>query len=95
MPGRTCPVAHPNPRIHALRAIFVVRGGDTCRSIFNSPSIALTPLASCRSQFYDLEELFRTGGQVPDTNYIFMGDFVDRGYYSLETFTRLLTLKVR
>ena len=23
-------------------------------------------------QFYDLEELFRTGGQVPNTNYIFM-----------------------
>lgn len=23
-------------------------------------------------QFYDLEELFRTGGQIPDTSYIFM-----------------------
>ena len=23
-------------------------------------------------KFYDLEELFRTGGQVPDTSYIFM-----------------------
>lgn len=33
--------------------------------------------------------------QVPDTNYIFMGDFVDRGFNSLETFTLLLALKAR
>ena len=27
-------------------------------------------------QFYDLMELFRTGGQCPDTNYIFMVGFM-------------------
>jgi serine/threonine-protein phosphatase 4 catalytic subunit len=31
----------------------------------------------------------------PDTNYIFLGDFVDRGYNSVETFLLLLALKVR
>ncbi len=55
-------------------------------------------------------ELLRVGGDCPSTNYLFMGnhdsrhehkyssalgDFVDRGFYSLETFLLLLTLKVR
>lgn len=46
------------------------------------------------AQIYHLWKLFRTGGEGPVRNDIFMGDFVDRGYYSLETFTRLLALKV-
>jgi len=37
----------------------------------------------------------QVGGDIPDTNYLFMGDFVDRGFYSVETFLLLLVLKVR
>jgi serine/threonine-protein phosphatase 4 catalytic subunit len=40
-------------------------------------------------------ELFQVGGECPDTNYLFMGDFVDRGNSSVETFLLLLALKVR
>jgi serine/threonine-protein phosphatase 4 catalytic subunit len=43
----------------------------------------------------DLMELFKVGGDCPKTNYIFMGDFVDRGFHSVETFLLLLALKVR
>ena len=40
-------------------------------------------------------ELFKNGGDIKTTNYLFLGDFVDRGYNSVETFELLLCLKVR
>ena len=40
-------------------------------------------------------ELFKVGGEIPDTNYLFLGDFVDRGFNSVESFLLLLALKVQ
>ena len=46
-------------------------------------------------QFHDVIEAFRVGGDVPDTNYLFLGDYVDRGPASAETITLLFLLKLR
>ena len=45
-------------------------------------------------KFHDLMELFRIGGTSPDTNYLFIGDYFDRGYHSVKTITLLVALKV-
>lgn len=55
----------------------------------------VTIAGDIHGQLYDLLELLRVGGPLPDTQYLFMGDFVDRGFFSVETFLLLVALKVR
>ena len=55
----------------------------------------ITLVGDVHGQFYDVLELFRVGGDIPDTNYLFLGDYVDRGAHSVETITLLMILKLR
>ena len=57
-----------------------------------------SPVTICgdiRGQFYDFLEIFHVGGNVPDTNYLFLGNYIDTTYCSLETFLLIIALKAR
>ncbi|TFK53556.1 Metallo-dependent phosphatase [Heliocybe sulcata] len=58
-------------------------------------SAPVTVVGDIHGQFHDLIEIFRIGGYAPHTNYLFLGDYVDRGLFSVETISLLTCLKLR
>ncbi|KAI9206231.1 Metallo-dependent phosphatase-like protein [Polychytrium aggregatum] len=58
-------------------------------------STPVTLVGDVHGQFHDVLEIFKIGGYCPDTNYVFLGDYVDRGHHSIETITLLTCLKLR
>ena len=59
---------------------------------FNPMScVSVCPLSGdIHGQYYDLLRLFEYGGFPPESNYLFLGDYVDRGKQSLETICLLV-----
>lgn len=73
----------------------------TSKKIFLSEPALLelqAPLKICgdiHGQYSDLLRLFAKGGYPPKSNYLFLGDYVDRGKQSIETISLLLAYKIK
>eukprot|EP01054_Gregarina_sp_Poly1_P000037 Gregarina_sp_Poly_1__36@NODE_1008_length_5371_cov_562_398190_g706_i0_p2_GENE_NODE_1008_length_5371_cov_562_398190_g706_i0NODE_1008_length_5371_cov_562_398190_g706_i0_p2_ORF_typecomplete_len334_score46_52Metallophos/PF00149_28/3_4e46Metallophos_2/PF12850_7/7_2e05STPPase_N/PF16891_5/0_031DUF4073/PF13285_6/0_16_NODE_1008_length_5371_cov_562_398190_g706_i021173118 len=57
--------------------------------------VPVTVVGDIHGQFGDLKEMLAIAGKAPETNFLFLGDYVDRGYYSVESVTLVVALKVR
>lgn len=86
-------------RISEEAALAIIRKAELL--LKREPNILTLqdPITVCgdiHGQFYDLIKLFDIGGNPLDKNaqYLFLGDYVDRGYFSCEVALYLLAFKI-
>jgi hypothetical protein len=82
-------------KIKKLEQIPISDIEDLCSKVacilYNEENIVRVdaPVCICgdiHGQLFDLLHLFEGAGWPPEKNYVFLGDYVDRGHNSLETF---------
>lgn len=78
--------------LYLCKNCIAVLESQPCLLELKSP---ITVVGDIHGNYFDMLRIFEAKGYPPETNFLFLGDYVDRGPYGLETFCLVMAFKIK